>query len=830
MRFYCKVEQFGNNLRVVGYDNGVRFQDRIPFEPTIFLKSKDPRSAEWHDMRGIPLEPFCAGGIKDTKEFIEKYDDVVGFDIWGNTNFIQQYISDYWTGASVKFDPNAVHVVTIDIETTVNYGFPNKENPQEEILLVTITSSRRNGNTFTWGTKGYKGKAKTRYTHCETESELLLEVLKFWKAVYPDVVTGWNVEMFDAPYLFKRIERVIGEEAAQTLSPWNSVREDTVKIQNREELTISISGISILDGIDLYKKYTYGSRESYSLDSISEYELGEQKIHYDGTFQEFYENDWELFVDYNVRDVELALRIEKKMKFIPLIWTMAYKAKVNYEDIFSPVKTWEAIIYNKMKNDHIVPPKKRGKNNKSEQYEGAYVKEPKPGLYKWVVSFDYASLYPSIIQTLNISPETKMGVQDGIDAESMIAGKVNTEWLVEQNMAMGANGALYNREKIGLLPALVQDYINWRKSAKKEMLRLKAEQEKTGANLEDLIAAFDNEQMAAKILLNSLYGGMGNQYFAYYDLDNARAITLTGQAAIRYVENVVNSQLSKIFGLKHVHPFVIYIDTDAIYVAFDSFLDKFIDKKNAKEACALITKFSQDKVGVIIDAANADFQNRINAFNHALNMKLEITSDRAIWVSKKRYAANVYSSEGVEYAKPKLKVMGLEIVKSSTPMKVREKLKEALPIILHSTQGELQGFVESFRQDFIKLQPEEIAFPRSANNLAEYAGYPIYSKGTPMQVKAALIHNHLVKSKGLDKKVKMIREGEKIKYLALRKANPTRELVVGFSGTFPKEFGLHPYVDYDEMFDKAFLQPLLGLTEAAGWLLSSNNTLDEFFN
>ena len=330
-------------------------------------------------------------------------------------------------------------------------------------------------------TFGYKfwetDRTDVQYVHCTSESQLLKEFLTFWAYNYPDAVTGWNIDQFDIPYLINRINKVVGEDYSKKLSPWNRIREKSFFEKGREQQTFVIEGVAILDYIDLYKKFTYSNQESYKLDHIAFVELGERKLENPGeTFKEFYESHWYTFVSYNIRDSELVDRLEEKMKLIELIITLAYMAKINYEEVFSPVGMWDAIIYNHLRSKKVAIPQKVF-NSGNSKYEGAFVKDPIVGFHKYIASFDLASLYPHLIMNYNMSPETLSPVQISCTVDDLLYKKIDTAFVKENNMALTANGWCYHRDKKGFLPELMQKLYNDRSAYKKQMLKCEQEYE-----------------------------------------------------------------------------------------------------------------------------------------------------------------------------------------------------------------------------------------------------------------------------------------------------------------------------------------------------------------
>ena len=535
MKFYTNVQLIGNQFLVRGVENGRRYEHRDEFFPTLFVKSK--KKTKYKTLNGEAVEAINPGSVRDCREFYKRYDEVEGFEIYGNDRYIYQYISEKYPEDEVKFDISQIKLVTLDIETTSEQGFPNVESCVEEILAITIQDYTTK-QIITWGSKPFNNKQKNvTYNYCPNEYELLTSFINYWMQDVPDVITGWNIQFFDIPYICKRLDRVLGEKLMKRMSPWGLVSEGEVHVMGRTHITFDVGGVTQLDYLDLYKKFTYKAQESYRLDYIAKVELGQQKLDHSEfeTFKDFYTQGWQKFIEYNIIDVELVDRLESKMKLIELALTMAYEAKVNYSDVFYQVRMWDTIIYNYLKKRNIViPPKNRSQKN--EKYAGAYVKEPKPGKYDWVVSFDLNSLYPHLIMQYNISPETLRETRHPSASVERILNEEVEDF--NPDFATCANGAQYRKDVRGFLPELMDKMYGDRVVFKKKMLQAKQEYENNPSNaLTKEIARCNNIQMAKKIALNSAYGAIGNQYFRYYKLANAEAITLSGQVSIRWIEN-----------------------------------------------------------------------------------------------------------------------------------------------------------------------------------------------------------------------------------------------------------------------------------------------------
>jgi len=830
MRFYTNVYEKFNKIYVRGYEDGNYFSYEEEFHPTLYVLSK--KKSKYKTLDGLDVEPIQPGKISECKDFFAKYAMVEGFPIYGNDNYKAQYISEKYPEDEIKFDINKIRLFTIDIEVASEGGFPNVFDCAEELLAITLQNYATK-NIITFASRPYNNTRKdVQYVQCKDEVDLTHRFLSFWEENTPDVVTGWNCELYDIPYIAGRIDRILGEKDARRLSPWKNIYRKELVIKGRAQISYDVAGISIIDYLDLYKKFTYTNQESYKLDHIAFVELGQKKLDYSEfeTFRDFYTKDWQKFIDYNIKDVELVDKLEDKMKLIELCFTMAYDAKVNYTDIFYQVRTWDAIIYNYLKKRNIAIPQK-DRSTKSDKFAGAYVKEPTPGIYDWVVNFDLNSLYPHLIMEYNVSPETLLDKKHPTVSVDKILNK-QLDFFDYKDYAVCPNGAMYRKDIRGFLPELMEKMYNDRVIYKKKMIEAKKQYEKTPTKkLEKEIARCNNIQMAKKISLNSAYGAVGNEYFRYYKLANAEAITTSGQVAIRWIENKMNLYLNKLLKTDGVD-YVIASDTDSIYLHMGPLVETVYKgrEKTIEGIVSFLDKICKMELEKYIESCYQELADYVNAYDQKMQMKRENIADRGIWTAKKRYILNVWDSEGVRYEEPKLKMMGIEAVKSSTPAPCRQMIKDGLKIVMSKTEDEMISYIDNCRNTFIGLSPEEISFPRMVSDVNKHkAVSTLYGKGTPIHARGALIYNHMIKERGLDKKYAFIQNGEKIKFCYLKLPNPIRENVISFIQEFPKELALDKYIDYDLQFNKAFLDPMKVILDAIGWKVKKTVDLELFF-
>ena len=837
--FYTSVVRYGNSMLYRGYaTNGAKVFRKDHFNPTFYISSK--KDTGWSGFDGKNIGPVDFESMRDAKNWLDKYKDVEGITVYGSTNYIHQYVTEKFP-REIEFDRDRINVSTIDIETEYEGGFPRPEEASQKILAITLKNNI-DGIYHVWGYGDYdteKALIKpVRYYRCRDEASLLTKFLNFYfkQENMPDVITGWNVRFFDIPYLINRTSRILGMDMVKKFSPWGMVEHKTVKRMMKTQETYDIRGVQILDYLELFQKfgYTYGTQESYKLDHIAYVVLGEKKLSFEesGSLKNLYKDDFQKYIDYNMKDVQLVDRLEEKMGLITLAVTMAYKGGVNYQDVFGTVGIWESIIYRKLMSQRKVTPASFHPASKS-SFAGGYVKDVYEGMHDWVVSFDLNSLYPNIIVQWNMSPETIVRLSDVPTGVDHYLNYFDSDLdplhplLREKNLTVATNGSTYSKKQEGVLPSIIIDYYNERKSIKQMMLAAEQQYVKTKTyDLEKEINQLHNQQMAIKILMNSLYGAMGNQYFKYFDLQVAEGVTLTGQMVIRWAERALNKAMNQVLKTDN-KDYIIAMDTDSLYVNFAD----LVKKLNPNDPVKFLDKICKEHFEPILNKSYEKLFKNLNCHKPRMEMAREVIADRGIWTAKKRYILNVHNSEGVQYDEPKLKIMGIEAIKSSTPEVVRDKFKEIFKVLITGTERETQDFIQKFKQDFYSLPAEQVAFPRSVSNITDwYDRKTIYSKGSPIHVRGSLLYNKYLKEFKLNKKYELIENGTRIEFCYLKVPNKIKENVVAFPDKLPEEFGLNSYIDYDLQFQKTFIDPLSYILEAIGWSHEEKASLDEFFS
>ncbi len=849
MKFYTSINRFGNELLYKGYNNGRPEKFRVRFEPTLYLESKQETNHK--SIFGHNLFSKKFDTMRDANDFAKMYREVKDINVYGTTNYIHQFVAERYPN-NIEFNIDDINIVNFDIEVASDDGFPEPKDAAHPIISITLKSSKTN-IYYVWGLGEYDPDKTEielygnviKYEYCASEKELIAKFLHHWVNDYPDVITGWNSRFFDIPYLVNRITVISSESLMKKLSPWNQVNEKVIKIRsfnNKVLQTYDIVGVQQSDYLELFRKfgYSYGTQESYRLDHIGYVVLGERKLSYDehGNLHTLYKEDHQKFIDYNIKDVQLVERIDKKMELISLALTMAYKGGVNLQDTMGTTVIWEAIIYRRLLKKKMISPVQQIEQipyhvvgnpdlvlDDAKSIAGGHVKTPETGFHDWVVSFDLNSLYPNIIVQQNISPETIAAARFP-QGTNYYLNEHNREKSVNDKYAVCSSGVAYCKDKQGIIPELIVDYYAERTIIKEKMLKLQSEYEKTkDSNLEFEINQLENNQMSVKILLNSLYGAMANKYFKYFDNALAESVTLTGQTVIQWAEKAINISLNKLLKTDEVD-YVIAIDTDSVYINMADIIKKF----KPTNPVEFLDKISNEYFEKILKKAFDEFYFVTNGYTPRMEMAREVIADKGVWTAKKRYILNVHNSEGVQYAEPKLKIMGIEAIKSSTPEVVRDKFKEVFKIIMTQTELDVQNFIANFKEEFKSLSPEQVSFPRGAQNITKWKDTStIYAKATPIHVRGALLYNHYIKQNNLIKKYEIIKDGEKVKFCYLKTPNRIKENVIAFSNNLPRELGLHEYIDYNTQYEKAFIDPLRLILDAIGWKIEPVNNLDDFF-
>jgi len=731
--------------------------------------------------------------------------------------------------------------IFIDIEVDIANGFSTAEDAYNEITSIAIYD-QANDTRHVWILdKAREVQSTDMIQSCSDEYELLQKFLYRYQIIQPTIITGWNIDFFDIPYLYNRMVRVLGENKARQLSPI----KDVIWLKHRNRYRIS--GVACLDYMALYKNFTYSEESSYSLEAISQKELGKGKIKYDGNLNDLMHADIQKYIDYNMNDVDLVVDIDRKMKLIDLARGICHKGHVPYEDVYFSTRYLDGASLTYLKRLGLVAPSKKIRESDAPlELLGAYVKDPDPGRYKWIYDLDLTSLYPSIIMTLGISPETKMFKLDKFDGIEYVKDKGThysckgngwataqelRNYLTENQYSIAANGVVYDTKTKGFIPSILEKWFAERVEYKN--LKKKYEKEGDAAKAE----YFDRLQLVTKILLNSFYGVLGNPGFRFFDPDNAVAITSTGQQLIKFTADIGNQYYKKELGAEK--DYCIYTDTDSTFFSSLPIIEKRFpqfDITDEKWMAERTIEIANEVQAFINKSYNVYADKFHNVQSHRFDIKQEFVAKAGIWIAKKRYAQWLINQEG--HTISRLDVKGLDVVRSSFPPAFRKFMAEVLKDILNDIDKEtLDNKILKFKDHMKTLPVLDVMAPTSVKELSKFttkkaAPFAPRPKGTPVHVKAALNYNDLLKYYKI-KSIREIIDGEKIKWTYLR-TNPLNLEQCAFKGyDDPAQIVelVTTYIDYDKIFISSLYNKLSDFYEAMNWgRVPENNNIGKFFS
>lgn len=743
-----------------------------------------------------------------------------------------------------------------DIETYSTDGFPVPERAADPINLITIYNTL-NKKFYTWGTKKHKPADKDiEYFYCSSEIELIEEFLSFWEKDPPDMLVGWNSSGFDVPYIMKRFNDLLGQEEAARMSPVRQIfyRENVgVDKFGKQINRWYIRGLSCIDYMEAYKTFSRNDRESYALGYIGGIELGETKTNIGATsLSTLSDTDWDKFVEYNIQDVRLLVKLDEKLKYLKLIRTLSYKGFIPFEQSLGKVSMITGAIANQAMKENLVIPTFKVEDIQHE-YVGGYVHDPERGMSRDVVSYDANSLYPNTIITLNISPETKIAKITNIEngkytlklsnGKSVSLEQSKFERLVEkENLSISKYNVLYTQKFKGVIPKFIDTLYSERVDAKNRMIELsktikivveKNEKEKLQEQIYDL----DTIQYTYKILLNSIYGAFGQKYSPFYDIDHAASITLTGQSVVKEASDIVYEYSKQKGIICEKSDIYKYGDTDSAYFSIYKILShmniSLLDEKGkiTKEARHIMKEVGEFLNKNILEWAKKE----LNSSDPRFIFKQESTCDVAVFMEKKRYILHVLESEGIP-AKEPFKYVGVEVVRSSFSDDTKDLIKNVIEsAILSKDKAASNKILKEAYEKFCKFSIENIAF-RSKITDIEKQKKKIRNDGkiglgTPVHAKGAIYFNNMLQHFKLDSKYEPITNGIKIKWFYPSK-NSFNFSAMSFIDTFPKEFYGVFNVNYSKMFDKSVIPPVERLYDCLGWDLPriTQETITDLFD
>ena len=830
---------------------GERHTDVCDHDFALYLPKED---GEYKNIYGQPLKKRVFESPNEMRDFVREYQDVI--KISGMTKPEYQFIADHYPDRPLGFDFSKISLVNIDIETEIGYGFPDPQVAEQAINAITV-SKIGTMSTVTWTTCDYNAaldderSLDNKIILCGTERELITNFLSWWNTERPDGIVGWNIEGFDLVYMVNRFSQIVGSQT-NMLSP---IHEHAYRpISKRPHPTtgkdmVKIEGLAILDYLEVFKKFDFSSPPDYKLETIAQQVIGEGKVDYGeyDNLKDFYQNNPTKFVRYNIKDVLLVNKMDNALNFLLLAYTLQYWSKCNTQDIFGQVKFWDIYIFNFcQQHSLIIPP---SKNVTPFPLEGAYVAEPKLGRHRWIVTFDLTSLYPMTLQQYNMGPETLIrGTQrrPGL-LDSFIRMDDNIPELQEARQlkaAIAANGAMFSREQQSVLFMVVDELFNKRVEYKTAMKQLEKQYEQMkhdNAPADELttvhnrIMALNAQQMAMKIAINSLYGALGNEGFRYYDPSIAEAITQSGQLAVQFIAHQISMFLDQELGIKKGLDRWIYTDTDSVHFCLEDFVDKITQGNEAKydrqKIVDVIDAYCKNKIEPFIAAKYQELADYMNAYQNKMHMKREVIVDRGMFRAKKNYVLQVYDNEGVRYEKPKLKTMGVETARSTTPQFVKDALLESYREMLNGTNLKLLDKIAAFKLEYMKQPVDVIATPRGVNDMDKWIDSDgSYKNRIPYHVRASHEFNRLIREAGLND-IPPIQNGDKVRIVAVVPRSPVDGNYIAYNGNqLPKELNLEQYVDRESLFTKTFLSPVESFTKHMGWKHIVEFSVDDFFS
>ena len=743
------------------------------------------------------------------------------------------------------------NIMMIDIEVEVTEGFPMPEDANNKITSIAVYDSMSDTYyAFVLDEKSkltLQSKDNVVIESFDTEFALLQRFLVKYLEFKPTIITGWNIDTFDMPYLYNRICKVAGSNVADMLSPIQIVQ------WNKHRKRYLFAGVSCLDYLGLYKLFTYTQLSSYRLDAVAEHELSENKIEYTGTLNDLYENNIDKYVEYNIHDVRLVKRMHDKLDFIDMARGVCHVGHVPYEDVYFSSRYLEGAILVYLKNLDVVAPNKPERPNMSgdDKFVGAYVQSPQRGKHDWVFDLDITSMYPSVIMSLNISPETKIGKLSGWDAEEFLKGTPKTYTLESNGKEMGkltetelkdffdknevsvsSNGVLYRSDKQGLIPALLAKWFDTRVEYRKLMKKF------GDAGDNEKYTYFKSRQLIQKVVLNSLYGVLGLPVFRFYDLDNAEATTLTGQELIKFTKKIGNHFYNKELG--DSEDYCIYIDTDSVfYSALPLVKKRFptMDFESETLMSKRILDVADEMQGFLNKSYDYFAKNFLNLDKHRFEIKQELIAKSGLFIVKKRYGMKIINDNGVKVNK--LHVKGLDLVRSNFPKAMGKLLKDVLEDILATVpKDKIDDRIINFKESMKLVDFDKIAMPTGVKNLKKYSAgrngnFTQFAKGAPAHVKAAITYNDLLDHFGVGGKYEKISNSEKIKWVYL-KQNELGLNSCGYKGyEDPQQIVdfMKKNIDYKKMYAQMLEKKIMMFYDTLKWdePVNKKTSIERFF-
>lgn len=836
---------------------GKRNNYSVEYKPKLYFATDDPNCG-YATLDGRPLREVEFSSMSNAKEYSKVYDG----DLFGFNRYEYACINDLYPD-HINYSMDNLRVGFLDIETCSDGGFSTIENPYQQINLIQFMYR---GVIYIFGLNLYESYTdKVKFVKCSDEVDLLTKFVKFFRKVDPDIISGWNSSGYDMPMMWARMTHLEMESEFKKMSPFNMIEVYDDIVFGKPQKRVELRGIQHLDYMNLFKKFDQRRFVDYKLNTVAEKVINRGKVKYDGSLSQLYHTDYNKFVEYGLTDVDLLDEMDKTTQHLELVVMLGYKSKTNFEDAFYQVRMWDCTFYDYLKNvKNIQVPfdKHEFKENLDydeemlddvdEKYEGAYVKPPVSGKYKWIMSDDVQSLYPSLMMGWNMSPETYCG-KDDINVDYVLTSITPqfTQRLKDDNIAIASNGAKFIRDFKGFIPEVLEGEFNARVSAKNTAKKAKKRCEEIQNILDSnephdrdaLLVELKTQKMvqsingildkALKVRINSAYGAIGNPHFRFYKKDIAEAITLTGQTLLKLIDRDFNAYMNSQLKNSVNKDYIIYQDTDSAYISLEDVVNNFVPKDTPVEKVVeFLDRYHDKYLKPIIDKTTEDMQKTLNVFEYKLKFVRDVIADVGIFLSKKRYVLQVWDVEGVRYKSPELKQMGVETVKSSTPDFCKQKIQHAINLMLNSNNDELIDYLQEVEQEYYKLPPEKMASPRGISNLDKWVKMDkkvgvfsdeneyvdiTHESRTPFHVKGAIVFNNLINKFNLTNVYQPFTNGDKIKFVYLKEPNPTKNNGISFDETIPEEFGLKSYIDYELQYEKTLLAPIRAIADVIKW-------------
>jgi DNA polymerase elongation subunit (family B) len=837
-------------MRLYTWDeDGKRISYDTTYEPYLYLETNNTPDAK--SIFNTSLRKRTFRTQFDRYKFVNEN---LGTRIFENLPPAQQFLIDTFHGQneSPDFSKFPLKVYYFDIETYSPDAFPVPEKAADPVNVITIYDSL-NSKFYTWGTAPMSRLIDNcTYVHCESEKAMFKKVLSFLEQDYPDILSGWNSEFFDIPYIINRITNVLGQDEVKRLSPTGRITSRLVRNKfGKEQMRWYIEGIACIDYLEIYRKFCFTPRESYKLNDIAEVEIGESKVDFgDQNLASLAMTDWDLFVEYNVQDVNLLVRLEKQLRYLELLRMIAYAGCCTFENALGTLSVVNGLCALHARSIDLKIPTFNRENDSNKKNEGGHVKEPQRGFQEHIVSFDANSLYPNVMITLNLSPETKVGKISEATADHITIKHVNGQeftltkanfdhFIKAESIAISKANILFSQKHKGMVPSIADGFYQRRVEIKNKLKKYK--KKLVGLTTEDPnyetiqreVDYLNIKQHTIKILINSMYGYFGNKFSPLGDDDIARSITLTGQATVKHSHELLVDYIKKNSDItdKEIEERspVVYGDTDSVYATIKKVVSyKKIPMLNDKNE---VTQQYLDEVAAIENHLNIGIRawaaEELKSVDCRLNFKREVIADAGLFLMKKRYVLHVRDEEGIPCNK--FKYVGVEVVKSTMPAALKPYAKKVIEVMLMAQdKTKTDAVFNEAYELFKKMSLADFAFVVGIKDYDKYAtkcdNYTV-AKGMPIHVKAAYFHNLFLKNLHLTAKYPQIASGDKIRYFYVQQPNRYGMQVMGYRSSFPEELKKEFIPDYELMFKKILYKSMERFYQAVNWQLKDPSML-----